>query len=193
MHPLCIEILTCQSKRKNYSKINNESMYQTHAAQIYAEMLDQVCHGEAYKDPQMFQEVRALSPMTTKLTSTRHLFFTHDMWPSTFFMQRFRIPISETLPCTVLNISNESPILKGLQFTSPACSACDFHDGKLNFSVFCLRSCITSLTGIVLFFYISKHENNRLYRKITGLDILSTPSSSPNKQELTHTLFFVHN
>ena len=64
MHPNCIEILTCQSKRKKHSKINNESTYQMHAAQIYAEMLGQVCHREAYQDPQMFQEVQALSPTT---------------------------------------------------------------------------------------------------------------------------------
>jgi len=51
------EILIYQSKRKKHARIKDEDTYQMHAAQIYAEMLGQVCHRQLYQDRRMSQEV----------------------------------------------------------------------------------------------------------------------------------------
>jgi len=47
-----------QAKRKKHAQRNNEAIRQMHAAQIYAEMLGQVCHEELYKNGEGFQEVQ---------------------------------------------------------------------------------------------------------------------------------------
>jgi len=46
-----------QAKRKKHAQRNNEAIRQMHAAQIYAEMLGQVCHEELYKNGESSQEV----------------------------------------------------------------------------------------------------------------------------------------
>ena len=46
-----------QAKRKKHAHRNNEAIRQMHAAQIYAEMLGQVCHKELYENGDGFQEV----------------------------------------------------------------------------------------------------------------------------------------
>jgi len=46
-----------QAKRKKHVQRNSEATRQMHAAQIYAEMLGQVCHKELYKNEEGSQEV----------------------------------------------------------------------------------------------------------------------------------------
>ena len=46
-----------QAKRKKHAQRNSEAIRQMHAAQIYAEMLGQVCHEELYKNGEGSQEV----------------------------------------------------------------------------------------------------------------------------------------
>jgi len=52
-----METADYQAKRKKHALRNSEATRQMHAAQIYAEMLGQVCHKELYKNGEGFQEV----------------------------------------------------------------------------------------------------------------------------------------
>ena len=50
-----------QAKRKKHRLRDSETTYQMHAAQIYAEMLGQVCHQRLYtSNPDGYQEVHSL-------------------------------------------------------------------------------------------------------------------------------------
>lgn len=55
--------LLLQAKRKKHAKDNDETTANRHAAQIFAEMLGQVCHPEYYGNLENdFQEVPSLHP-----------------------------------------------------------------------------------------------------------------------------------
>jgi len=58
VHDHYIRDLQLQAKRKKHAKDNDEFTANRHAAQIFAEMLGQVCHPEFYEDLENdFQEV----------------------------------------------------------------------------------------------------------------------------------------
>src|SRR5947207_9189287 len=78
----------------------SETVHQRHAAQIYAEMLGQVCHKDLY-EPNIngFQEVNSHS----MFTHLRRLYFMRDMQRSIYFMPNFRILTYEISLCMARN------------------------------------------------------------------------------------------
>src|SRR5947207_15026912 len=79
-----------KAKRKKHRLRNSETTHQMHAAQIYAEMLGQVCHRRLYNgNLKGFQEVNRI----TKFTDRRHSSFTQDMQHSTYSTPSFRTHI----------------------------------------------------------------------------------------------------
>jgi hypothetical protein len=55
--------LLIQAKRKKHKKLSSKSVHYCRAAQIYAEMLGQVCHKEFINNPYTdYQEVTLLIP-----------------------------------------------------------------------------------------------------------------------------------
>jgi hypothetical protein len=86
-----------KAKRKKYSVSDDKPTRQKHAAQIYAEMLAQVCHEEFYGQGEGFQEV---SPVLSRLTfGTRHLSCMHDVLQFTYTGPSFRTSISVISAC----------------------------------------------------------------------------------------------
>ena len=56
-----------QAKRKKHAKKDHEGTANRHAAQIFAEMLGQVCHPEFYE--KLHNEYQEVSPIPTSLTT----------------------------------------------------------------------------------------------------------------------------
>jgi len=89
-----------QAKRKKHVQRNSEAIRQMHAAQIYAEMLGQVCHEELYKDGEGFQEVLFVDFILVT-DGPRHLFSTYDMRHFSYTGRYFRTATFKTSPSMV--------------------------------------------------------------------------------------------
>jgi len=130
--PYDSQMLIYQTKRQKYKELDNESTYQKHAAQIYAEMLGQVCHPECYADSRRSQEVNL--PRATFLIPTRPLFSMYDTQHSTCSMQNSQINICRTSSSTVRIIGKWWIIRCKSSLNSPVHFACVILMNKPPFS-----------------------------------------------------------
>jgi hypothetical protein len=84
-----IELILQAKRMKSKERTKVETIY-AHAAQIYCEMLGQVCHEKFYRNTQTkYQEV--VFPRLTSIDD-RHLLSMQDMQRVTFSMPDFQIP-----------------------------------------------------------------------------------------------------
>jgi hypothetical protein len=99
--------LILQAKRmKSKERTKVETVY-AHAAQIYCEMLGQVCHEKFYRNTHTeYQEV--IFPRLTSIDD-RHLLSMRDMLRVTFSMPDFQIHISRTSSSMERNTLQISP------------------------------------------------------------------------------------
>ena len=89
-----------KAKRKKHRLRNSETTHQMHAAQIYAEMLGQVCHQKLYNgNLNGYQEVESV----INFTDRRHSSFMQDMQRSIYSTPSFPTRIYGTSLDMVLN------------------------------------------------------------------------------------------
>ena len=162
-----------------------------HAAQIYAEMLGQVCHREAYKDPKMFQEVQAL---TNGITNVYQAFILHARH-ATFYLFYAKFPNTYLRDIVAYGSQylQRVPNPETITIHQSRPFRMRFPQQQAEFLRLLSEVLYYLVSGNSLVFYISTNENNHLYGKVTGLNVLPAPSLSPNKQKRTYTLFSVHN
>ena len=109
-----IILLQFQAKRKKLAKDNDESTANRHAAQIFAEMLGQVCHPDFYEELENdFQEVNPQGAVPNNSPSgglhDRRLWFISVTRGSISTMQNCQTPISRVSQSTVHNMPDDFP------------------------------------------------------------------------------------
>jgi hypothetical protein len=124
----CLEVIPLllgtyhKAKRKKHRLRNSETTHQMHAAQIYAEMLGQVCHKELYNaNLKGYQEVTRFP----NFPDSRHSYSMQDMRHSTYSTPSFRTHICGILLNMVEDTKHSQKIRKRSSSNTQFLFACD--------------------------------------------------------------------
>ena len=145
-----------------------------HAAQIYAEMLGQVCHRNLYADPRMFQEVE----LTCSLLTDRNQAFVLHARHATFYLFYAKFPNTYLRDIAAYGANYRQQVHDPQPITIKQSVPFRMRYPKEQASFFRLFANVLYylVTGNSSVGYLAKDESNPYYRKVTGLDV---PNRSP--------------
>jgi len=142
-----------------------------HAAQIYAEMLGQVCHQNLYRDSGRFQEVE---PTRSCLTNCEQAFVLHARH-ATFYLYYAKFPNGYLRDIALYGSEYRRRVPHPEQIIIHQSRPFRMRYPKQQAKFFRLFADVLYylVSGNSHVFYMSKHESNPYYRKAVGLNVLT--------------------
>ena len=140
-----------------------------HAAQIYAEMLGQVCHRDLYTNSGMFQEVELTQ---SQLTNFKQAFVLHARH-ATFYLYYAKFPNTYLRDIALYGSEYRQRVRTPEQIIIHQSRPFRMRFPKQQANFFRLFANVLYylVSGNSHVFYLAKDESNPYYRKVMGLDV----------------------
>jgi len=140
-----------------------------HAAQIYAEMLGQVCHRDLYTNSGMFQEVELTQ---SHLTNFKRAFVLHARH-ATFYLYYAKFPNTYLRDIALYGSEYRQRVRTPEQIIIHQSRPFRMRFPKQQANFFRLFANVLYylVSGNSHVFYLAKDESNPYYRKVMGLDV----------------------
>lgn len=145
-----------------------------HAAQIYAEMLGQVCHRELYRNSGMFQEVE--SHPISRLTNCKQAFVLHARH-ATFYLYYAKFPNTYLRDIALYGSEYRQRVRTPEQIIIHQSRPFRMRFPKQQANFFRLFANVLCylISGNSHVLYLAKDERNPYYQNVTGINVLTPP------------------